>query len=145
MSGRPKMMAKRVEALWLQACDLDHDLTKVARKQYRDAGPLYPEFLEELNETVSPDEDIALHWRACIGHAVRLDSLLEDLTSLLCEKAGIPDPFWPEEDLTEANDRTDVLVTSEQPAEQAADGNGTMDVQAELNDPVNRLRTPGTD
>ena len=96
MAGRPKMMAKRADALYRSAETLVDDMLEVIPDQYLEQGVISPEWPEEMRlDTASLSERIELAWRVCFGHAGRLRSLLAELTILLCEKAGCPPTFDP--------------------------------------------------
>ena len=65
-------------------------LGKLVPDQYRDQGAILPGYPGELFGAVAADEDIARHWRVCLGYSNGLQGVLEDLTDLPWEKVGVP-------------------------------------------------------
>lgn len=94
MPGRPKMMLKRVETIYKNLTELVDYLLDIEPEQFRKQEAILPEWLEELEQSATAplSKRIELNWRVCIGHAVRFESLLEQLTILLAEKAAISRP-----------------------------------------------------
>lgn len=93
MPGRPKMMAKRVDAFYRRAWALCGDMLEVIPDQYHAKGLVLPEWADEevsLLSMASESEGMELHWRVCIGHALGLQAFLNELTNLLENKAGLP-------------------------------------------------------
>jgi hypothetical protein len=102
------MTAKRLMAFVERSSHLANDVANAAPEEHRN-NSLCPEddvavLLEEgLNGPLH--ERIALYWRVFVGYSLRLNTHLEELATLACERARMPDPFDPAQDPAAEDDK----------------------------------------